>query len=693
MDRRLNDRVDMLCGQYKLKDGYHIKTISMASAKLAEAPALDELQRYAAGEEATEAAFKGGEGSGGAGASNAEANLEALASSLGDRKPDLQFVPGDQVICVEGDLKNLEGVVEYVNADGTVKVNPSHRELHESLNIDREHLRKFFKTGSHVRCINGRHDGEAGMVVKVENDVATVFSDVTKEEFVVFMHDLADSAEVTRRVESIGEYTTHDLTMLEDGSVGMVVRVEKDAAMLMMMSSTPDRPDVRATRLHDMKRKIMTRNISAVDAQMENVESGSMVQVMDGPGKGLTLTVEHIWKGTLWGKARDIQEHGGMVTVKARNCRIHGANKAAAGGRGFGAVPQSPGSALLRSPAHPSMGGGGGGGFPGIGGGSQMGSPARGAGGAGAPPRGKFGGGAVGRRDNGLIGQIIKVSAGIYKGYKGKVVDATETTVRLELQAQSRTVTVQRSQLGGGGMTGPPPGMGAPMGAPPHSLGIGGSGGYGMGIRAPQVGSGGSQYGSQPMARTPAHYPSTPAFGGNPGSSTPLRDDGAGGRTPLRESVWNPTTPRHDTGGWGSSGGATPNTMGGTPNLAGTPGAGGVYGTPHGSTPHGITPRGGELPGTPADGTGTAITMSPVMSDDYYGAGAAATPGGATPTGGIGGVDAGYAGKFVTNAVVVLPDGRQGVVKRREGGTVEVAVGVVKVLPNGGAVNKLRIRL
>ena len=80
-------------------------------------------------------------------------------------------------------------------------------------------------------------------------------SPCVEEEFVVFMHDLADSAEVTRRVESIGEYGIHDLSMLEDGSVGMVVRVEKDAAMLMMQSSTPERPDVRATRLHDMRRK------------------------------------------------------------------------------------------------------------------------------------------------------------------------------------------------------------------------------------------------------------------------------------------------------------------------------------------------------------------------------------------------------------------------------------------------------
>ena len=41
-----------------------------------------------------------------------------------------------------------------------------------------------------IGCINGRHEGEAGLIVKVDGDVATVFSDVSKEEFVVFMHDL-----------------------------------------------------------------------------------------------------------------------------------------------------------------------------------------------------------------------------------------------------------------------------------------------------------------------------------------------------------------------------------------------------------------------------------------------------------------------------------------------------------------------
>ena len=164
-DRRLGDVVDVLCGVHKLKDGYYVKTISMASCKLSETPALDELQRYSAGEEATEAAGKG-EGGG----ANADANLEKLAASLGGAKTqrDQNFRPGDQVVIVKGDLKNLPGKVLRVNPDGSVKMMPQHEALDEALDLDADVLIKSFRIGSHVRCIEGRHEGEAGLVIKVE---------------------------------------------------------------------------------------------------------------------------------------------------------------------------------------------------------------------------------------------------------------------------------------------------------------------------------------------------------------------------------------------------------------------------------------------------------------------------------------------------------------------------------------------
>eukprot|EP00951_Prasinocladus_malaysianus_P039584 scaffold445393_cov32-Prasinocladus_malaysianus.AAC.1 len=138
----------------------------------------------------------------------------------------------------------------------------------------------------------------------------------------------------------------------------------------------------------------------------------------------------------------------------------------------------------------------------------------------------------------------------------GRVVDATDSVVRLELEAQNRTVTVSRSSLkftvSGGGRGGGrgPGGRGGGRGGP----GFGGRGGPGGGMGYPDPnpfhGSGGG--GSQTPSRgsrtpayggaTPAHPSMTPTHGG----TTPRR--GEGGRTPMRDSAWNPmsgTTPLH----------------------------------------------------------------------------------------------------------------------------------------------------
>ena len=319
---------------------------------------------------------------------------------------------------------------------------------------------------------------------------------------------------------------------------------------------------------------------------LETDKYKAVVTLREGPGKGMTITVEHIWKGVLWGKARGVSEHGGMLVCRSRDVKIHGgrAKDPVTGGRGFGAVPMSPGSALLRSPSNQDNGG------------PQA-----------APQRGRFGGGAVGRRDAGLIGSNVKVTAGVYKGYKGKVVDATETTVRVELQAQGRTVTVQRTQI-------------AQPGAAPVASSYG---------AAPTASSVDSSF--QPPARTPQHRPTTPAY--NPGM-TPSRDDGAGGRTPLRDTAWGAQTPAYDTSHWNDD---TP-TPGGESGYTGTP-----------DVRHTGTPdlRGGS--------SALAISAS----------------------------DAGYRGKFITGAVVVLPGGKQGVVRSRSGDEVTVQIGTLKTLPNG----------
>jgi len=643
-DRGMNDYVDILCGTTKIKDGYHMKTCSLATVKLADTPTLDELQKFAVSDDAD------GQGTQGKNA------LAALSKAVGERKTDLKFMAGDQVVVVEGDLKNLEGVVDRIHADGRVTINPSHKELHEPLTFKPGQLRKRFKTGSSVRVLHGKHEGVVGMVVKVDRDIAHIFSTVSNEEFQVFMHDLADSEETTQRIDTIGEYALHDLALLDGSEVGCIVRVEKDIAFVMTNAGTPDRPEIKPVKLHELKKKLLSRNISAQDAHMDTIDQGSMVRIIDGKYKDATGTVEHIYKGTLWIRARHVQEHGGIVCIRSRNCVAHGGNKSSQIGGGLaaqmmgasGLPPKSPGHALLASSYTSGLRG-------------ELMSQSHQAPRAPVRPMGGRG------RQDALIGQTKKIRSGAYKGYVGRIVDVNDTSVRLELQAQARTVTVNREHLD------------VPQVAQSRDS-------Y-MAPRATSI------Y-DAPGARTPAHYPMTPAHGGG---VTPMH----GSMTPAREAAWNPTaTPAHlphdnweptSTAGtgWGNTSmGYTPGGYGDSASLAGpTPGG---YGGP---TPGGY---GGPTPGgyggsTPGGYGGPTPGGYGGPTPGGYGGPTPGGYGGPTP----GGYDApapeteapsvvtwpaDYAGRFIPGVVVRLSSGAQGYVTSvgPGGASFKVKIGAVR---------------
>ena len=43
-------------------------------------------------------------------------------------------------------------------------------------------LKKFFKMGDHVKVIAGRYEGDTGLIVRIENNIAIIFSDLTLYE-------------------------------------------------------------------------------------------------------------------------------------------------------------------------------------------------------------------------------------------------------------------------------------------------------------------------------------------------------------------------------------------------------------------------------------------------------------------------------------------------------------------------------
>ncbi|CAI0383022.1 unnamed protein product [Linum tenue] len=208
--RQLNIHVerkrDPLTGDYFDKmdgklfsDGFLYKSVAMKCITAANIrPSFDELEKF---------------GKPGEHCDDGRISLPALS---GNRKKE-QYLKGDAVIVLKGDLKNLKGRVEKVEAD-SVHIRPEAKGLPRTLRVHEKDLGKYFEPGNHVKVVSGTREGATGMVVKVDQHVVIIVSDTTKEHIHVFAGDVVECSEVASGgVTKIGDYELHDPVALQNG--------------------------------------------------------------------------------------------------------------------------------------------------------------------------------------------------------------------------------------------------------------------------------------------------------------------------------------------------------------------------------------------------------------------------------------------------------------------------------------------
>ena len=112
-------------------------------------------------------------------------------------------------------------------------------------------MRKFFKAGDHVRVVQGRYEGDTGLILRVEDNLVILISDLTMDEvssILSFFHfltfcvqlkvlpkDVQLCADVATGVDSIGQYQYQDLVMLDKETVGVIVRLEREHVEVLTM--------------------------------------------------------------------------------------------------------------------------------------------------------------------------------------------------------------------------------------------------------------------------------------------------------------------------------------------------------------------------------------------------------------------------------------------------------------------------
>ncbi|OMO56305.1 putative transcription elongation factor protein [Corchorus olitorius] len=332
------------------KDGFLYKSVSMKSISYRDIqPTFDELERFQWPGETGDRDF-------------------SSSLSSGDTKK-AQFLKGDKVIVVKGDLKNMRGIIEKVEEE-CASIKPGIRCLPETLSVNIKDISKYFETGDHVKVISGFQEGATGMVIKVEGRVLVIVSDASMEEIRVFADSVMKSSEVASTANRMNEYQIHDLVLLNDSSFGLVIGV--DGKAYHVLKGTPGRAETQVLKFQDITSKIEKMG-TGEDKFRNRISVKDIVRIAEGPFKGgvMDSRVSHL--------------------------------------RSSAYIPQSPGRPLIRGDERRYQSGR--------------------------------------RGHDSIVGTMVKICKGHFKGSRGRVIEVKGQSVRIELESQMRTVTGKFLQL------------------------------------------------------------------------------------------------------------------------------------------------------------------------------------------------------------------------------------------------------
>ena len=85
----------------------------------------------------------------------------------------------------------------------------------DPLEFPAHELKKYFKMGDHVKVIGGRYEGDTGLIVRVEDNMVVLFSDLTMHELKVLPRDIQVCTEMATGVDSMGQFQFSDLVQIE----------------------------------------------------------------------------------------------------------------------------------------------------------------------------------------------------------------------------------------------------------------------------------------------------------------------------------------------------------------------------------------------------------------------------------------------------------------------------------------------
>lgn len=92
-----------------------------------------------------------------------------------------------------------------------------------------------------------------------------------------------------------GEYELHNLVVLDQTTVGVIVAIEADSARVLTNQGAGTTPDVRVCKPQDVKRRLFPSRATVTHDRAQNsVSAGDIVEIKEGPLKDRSGTVKFV---------------------------------------------------------------------------------------------------------------------------------------------------------------------------------------------------------------------------------------------------------------------------------------------------------------------------------------------------------------------------------------------------------------
>jgi transcription elongation factor SPT5 len=316
-------------------------------------------------------------------------------------KRNVIFNKGDHVIVEEGELKSLIGLVKSVEGE-TVKIIPLHKDFQDELPVSAKQLSKYFKVGDHVKVITGNYESETGFIIKIQDNIAVILSDINHKELKVLTSDIQLCSEMSSGLK-LGNYQLHDLVQLGPQSIGVITRVDREGFEIIDSYG-----NVKNAKLQEILHKKNSRKAVARDNNKNPVGTGDTIRVIDGKYKGYQGVVKHIVRNFAFVHSPNYKNNSGIFVVNtAKQCKIVGTSKSQTMAGVHGKNPVSNPVPQMRNISR------------------QRSS----------------------NRNDPLLHKLVKIKSGNWRGYVGIVKDSSKEKVTVELQTNAQRIQVPRSSV------------------------------------------------------------------------------------------------------------------------------------------------------------------------------------------------------------------------------------------------------